>query len=255
MANEVSVVIACYNGERTIARCIDSIICNNPYEIIVVNDCSTDETPNILESYSKRFSFIKVINLEKNKGFATAEKIGIENSTGEIVFITNSDCYVPSDWISSILKHYENHNVGAVGGEMVNISNKIVKTITLGAHNCSFRKKIIEKVGNIETGVPSGEDTEFFMRIKDAGYDVIFDQSTVVLHDHPIGFGQTLEKSFNYGMRVGEIIRKYPHGKHMSKFFLFPLFWFPFKDTIPMLKRLTVKTVHNIGKFIGFLKG
>ncbi len=249
-----SIVIACRNGEKTIGRCLDSIIANKPGEIIVVNDCPTDDTPVILESYRKKFSFIKVVTLKKQSGFAVAENRGIEEARGDIIFLTNADCYVPSDWIAQTLKHYANPNVMAVGGPRIDIENGAASVFTLGAGNSSFRKKIVNEVGNMEKGVTAGEDTEFFMRIKHRGYDVLEDKSIVVLHDHQIGFRNMLSKNFRYGIRGGQIARRYPHGKYMSKLFLIPIFWFPFRDILPMLKHICTRIVNNTGKFVGFLR-
>jgi glycosyltransferase involved in cell wall biosynthesis len=250
-----SVVFACHNTEKTIARCLDSIISNAPHEIIAVNDASADSTKKILEAYSKKFPSLKTINLEKQSGFAVAENLGIEKASGDVVFLTNADCYVPHDWIPSLLKHYEDPNVMAAGGPRIDIENHKEDAATLGAGNASFRKSIIKEVGNLEKGVIAGEDTEFFMRIKHKGHGVVEDKSVVVLHDHQIPFKQILNKNFKYGIRGGQIARRYPHAKYMSRFFLIPVFWFPFKDISPMAKHIAARIFNNAGKFWGYVKG
>jgi len=251
---KTSVVMACYNSEKTLARCLDSIICNSPDEIVAVNDKSSDRTLQILKGYEKTAP-LKIVDLKKRSGVATAESEGVMKATGDIILMTNSDCYVPHDWISSVLKHYDDPKVGAVGGPRLVMGKGLAKAVTLSAGNSSFRRKILEETGGIEEGSYAGEDSEFYLRIKDRGYKVIRDNSIVVLHDHQVSFSDQLRKNFRYGIRGGQIIRRYPHGKHMSKYFLIPVFWFPFRDIPPMLKQICIRMANNIGKFFGFFKG
>lgn len=249
-----SVVIACHNVEKTLARCLESILKNVPNEIIAVNDGSKDKTKKILDQYKKWYKNIKVIHLEKQTGVANAEKTGIENAIGNIIFLTNADCYVPSDWIKKIMRHYQNPEVIAVGGPRIDINNDVTEALTLNAGNSSFRKKIMRKIGNIETNVIAGEDTEFFMRMKHNGYKVIEDRSIVVLHDHNKPFKKKLKEAFKYGKRGGQIARNYEHGKYISKYFLIPIFWFPFKEVPETAKKLCIRIINNIGKFWGYVK-
>ncbi len=94
----VSVVVPVYNTENYLRRSLDSLvnqtISKSEFEIIVVNDGSTDASPTILEEYKEKYpSFFKVYNKE-NGGQATARNLGIQLSTGDYIGFVDSDDYV-----------------------------------------------------------------------------------------------------------------------------------------------------------------
>ncbi len=247
-----SVVLAAHNAEASIGLCLKSVISNKPDEIIVVNDCSTDKSLNII----KRFP-VRIINLEKRSGVAKAEKKGIEKAGGDIIFLTNADIVVPPDWIE---KHLELHKkADCIGGWVrYDVKANIRKTLALPAYNCSFKKKVIEKIGNLDGNLRSGsEDVEFFLRAKSKGFEVVSDSSMPVLHYHDIGgYGNEIKKTWAYGYRLGKLIKKYPHGRLMSRMFLFlPLYWlFLFlRDFKKFLKEYFLKIVESAGKFTGYI--
>ena len=88
-----SVIIPIYNAEKTISKCLESILNQtiNSVEIICINDNSSDNSNIILERYQKKYNQIKVINLKKNSGAAKARNIGLKESTGKIITFVDSD--------------------------------------------------------------------------------------------------------------------------------------------------------------------
>lgn len=96
---KVSVIIPCYNGEKFLKRCLESLkqqTMNFKYiEVIFVNDCSTDNSNNILMEFSKKYSNCKIFNLKKNSGGpAKPVRIGIEKATSNyIMFLDCDDTY------------------------------------------------------------------------------------------------------------------------------------------------------------------
>jgi glycosyltransferase involved in cell wall biosynthesis len=91
----VSVVIAVYNGEATIARAIESVLaqdCSDDFEIIVADDGSTDGTRAILETYQSRIRVIR----QNNRGAAAARNAGVAVSSGEVLaFVDADDVWLP----------------------------------------------------------------------------------------------------------------------------------------------------------------
>lgn len=88
----ISIIVPTYNAEKYLATCLDSIL-NQSYhdiEVICINDGSTDSSLNILRSYEKRDTRIKVID-QKNRGLSGARNTGIENSSGEFLTFVDSD--------------------------------------------------------------------------------------------------------------------------------------------------------------------
>lgn len=92
MAVEISVIIPAYNAEKTIGRCLDSVLCQTPeIEIIVVDDCSTDRTFDICKEYQSRHSNITLIHNEKNIGQGLSRNKGIDAASGEYLAFVDSD--------------------------------------------------------------------------------------------------------------------------------------------------------------------
>lgn len=97
----ISIVIPARNSERTIKRCVESIFNSDysDYEVIVVDDSSSDRTREIAQRFD-----CKIINLEKRVGAGKARNIGVDNSVGDIIAFTDSDCVVRKNWLSRIDK-------------------------------------------------------------------------------------------------------------------------------------------------------
>lgn len=102
---KISIIIPVYNGEKTIERCINSIINNNyeNIEIIVINDGSNDRTLEILEKIKKVEKRLKVIS-QKNSGVSAARNLGIKNSTGDYIYFMDADDYIEENCIKTVMK-------------------------------------------------------------------------------------------------------------------------------------------------------
>lgn len=94
---KVTVLIAVYNSEQYIGKCLESLIAQtyNAWEAICIDDCSTDSSLQILNDYAEKDSRIKIIHLAENYGQAKARNIGIEHGTGSLYCFLDSD-----DWIA-----------------------------------------------------------------------------------------------------------------------------------------------------------
>ena len=103
--NKISLIIPVYNSEKFLKKLLDSILeqTYNEYEVILINDGSTDNSINIINEYKKRDKRIKCITIN-NSGPGIARKTGFENSTGELLFFIDSDDFLPR---KDILKEIE----------------------------------------------------------------------------------------------------------------------------------------------------
>ena len=92
---KVSILIPCYNVEKYIRQCLDSVVNQTlkDIEIICINDGSTDSTLDILRKYENRDNRIKVIS-KHNSGYGASMNIGLETAKGEYVGIVESDDFV-----------------------------------------------------------------------------------------------------------------------------------------------------------------
>lgn len=121
----VSVVIPARNEERTIARCIHSVMaCSYPhFEVIVVDDDSSDGTPAVLQQLQAQYG--ERLRVERRCGDAPTPNLqgkagalhrGIQQARGEILLMTDADCRVPPSWIEAMVAPFRNPAVGFVAG-------------------------------------------------------------------------------------------------------------------------------------------
>jgi len=94
----VSVIITSYNYaryvERAIRSCLEQSLSRSQFEIIVVNDCSTDHTVDVLANYTEE---CRVFNLDENVGLAAARNFGIKKAKGQFVVFLDADDYIQKD--------------------------------------------------------------------------------------------------------------------------------------------------------------
>ena len=124
---KISFIIPAYNAEKVIDKCIQSIIKidYNNYEIVVVNDGSTDYTEEIIKSYND--ARLKVIT-QKNSGVSTARNRGLLEASGEYIAFVDADDTLESKAYETFLKSdkFEKYNFVMFGYEIVNAGNVTV---------------------------------------------------------------------------------------------------------------------------------
>lgn len=115
MSKTVTVVIPIYNVEKYLNRCIESVV-GQTYknlEIILVDDESPDNCPQICESWKDRDNRIKVVH-KKNAGLGYARNTGIDCATGEYICFVDSDDYIATDMVEKTYKCAEQYNADIV---------------------------------------------------------------------------------------------------------------------------------------------
>lgn len=164
---KVSVIIAVYNTEKYIEKCLDSLLSQTypNIELVVVNDCSTDNSLKILKKYTKKYSNIILIDNKENRGLSYSRNIGLENASGEYIGYIDSDDYVDQDYyekfMTKIIKEksdmaiadmkivyedgsYPDHVTKGCDGEQTKL-NFIKNGLAASACNKVFKKEIISK--------------------------------------------------------------------------------------------------------------
>jgi len=207
----VSVLIPVYNGEQTLARCIDSVLAQDypDLEVVVVNDCSTDGTADVLARYQGR---VHALRNERNSGIAKTYNHALRASRGEIVLMLASDCALAApDYLTRMVRHFADARVGAVAGKAIipdfadapsverifaRLNILDVNDPDTGIHRVNFvevrcdgfRRQVLEDVGGLNEDLfRSNEDQDLSIRIARTGYRLLQDNSLEFL----LGFGGT----------------------------------------------------------------
>lgn len=150
----VSFIIPAYNEENTIKETIEHIFdidYDNIEEIIVVNDCSKDNTKKIVEYLLTKYPKLKLINNEKNLGKAASLNKAWKNVNSELVAVVDADSFPKKDSLKKMIGYFNNEKVGAVTCPIL-VKNKInfwsrlqsVEYIAI-----SFGRKLLEYVDSI----------------------------------------------------------------------------------------------------------
>ncbi len=108
----VSVVVPVYNSETYIRDTIDALVNQtfDDYEILLVDDGSTDSTPIICDEYSVKYPKVKVYH-KKNGGVSDARNYGLDKASGELITFADSDDYVLPEWIEYMVQHIKNYDL------------------------------------------------------------------------------------------------------------------------------------------------
>jgi len=198
------------------------------FELIVVNNGSTDNTENIVKDFIVSADFAVRFVHEPLLGLATARNRGWRVAKGDIVSFTDDDCYVDRFFAYEVLAAFEcNPQLGYVGGRVmlydesdlrvtikesmgrvVFMPGTLVKTGALIGANLAFRRRALEQAGGFDTllgaGTPlrSGEDSEMICRLSSLGWSGLYVPEIVVFHHHGRKSASDLFK-LNCGYDIG----------------------------------------------------
>ncbi|MET3108700.1 GT2 family glycosyltransferase/glycosyltransferase involved in cell wall biosynthesis [Oxalobacteraceae bacterium GrIS 2.11] len=125
---KISVVVLTYNNLDLTKQCLNSLIDVSDYpnfEIIVVDNASSDETPQYLREFALLHPACKIILNEKNLGFAAGNNVGLAVATGDYLVLLNNDTVVTRGWALSLMRHLQfDQSIGLVGPVTNNIGNE-----------------------------------------------------------------------------------------------------------------------------------
>ncbi len=267
----LSIVIPVYNRGKFIASLIESIsrqsYPNEKFEVVIVDDGSTDDTKGGIERLQKLNSCNLRYFYQKNKGPAAARNLGLNNSKGEIVVFTDSDCLVSHNWLEEISKGYDNKRVAGVGGTVkampidsvissycayirMNERPKMNKTgiVYLITANASFRKSYLDLIGGFDERYtfPGGEDPDLCYRLREKGYYFKYNSKAIVFNPHKNNLIEFIRTYYNYGK--GEaflILRKKIPGNFSKKHLPVLLFYF-----LKILFKAVILAIENFIIFV-----
>ena len=151
MDRKVSIIIPIYNVAKFINRCVDSVIAQtySNIEIILVDDESPDNCPEICEQYARRDDRIVVIH-KKNGGLSDARNAGIEKASGDYIFFLDSDDYVEINLIERLILEAQNNESDVVicgyYADSVDSNETLLSSKNYKGINGVYNKKKFQKI-------------------------------------------------------------------------------------------------------------
>ncbi len=219
MSALVSFIVPAYDAERTLDRCLRSILAQDlplrgiGMEVIVVDNGSRDATSAIARSHP-----VRLLD-EPTPGPAAARNRGIEEARGDRIALIDSDCEIPPDWAARALAILEEHDgVCAVGGPGRLPEDSVLARCMNGLHygvrpsgpgrfvrslatmNGMYLGAVLRK-HRFDTSYFMAEDPELNLRLIEAGYRLLFDPALAVVHHHPTSLRGILRKWYEYGIQ------------------------------------------------------
>ena len=227
----VSVIIPVYNRSREMEDCLKSVISQKTtfnYEVIVVDDGSTDNTASVINQWKRRYpSKIRILAKDKNEGASKAINSGIAKATGKIIALVDSDCIAKSDWLENITSYIrrgdEKITAGYSEGEVKNAWQKIIQESyertrknsvkdgymkSFDTKNAAAAKDVFNKVGFFR--VRHNYDIDFGARCSANDIKIKHVSNAVVKHKHRTSLRAVLKNSYWYYLSYASLIRRNP---------------------------------------------
>ena len=147
MTPKLSIIIPCYNCEDTLREAVDSCyiqgFSNEEFEIIMVDDGSTDNTWKLMQGIASEYKNIKVLQHSRNRGGGATRNTAIKNSSADVLFCLDSDDILPPDTLGKMYTFLKEKNCNAVCiHRFINFNGKdtsdIAHTIEMFLDKCAY---------------------------------------------------------------------------------------------------------------------
>ena len=249
---KASVIITSYNNSHNLEKCLKSLIKQDynrsliDAEIIVVDSGSTDNSIEILNGYKDKIKVVTEPQHLPRLSPAMARNTGVQNSIGDVLIFSDSDCIFPLNWVKNMATSLEDPRIDCVIGnrepdvgqglgtfirryDFILYSNKFTisepllineKTlrggesfIPLSGNNFAIRREVWNKLGGMRTVFkhPAGEDIMLEVELIKNGYNILFNPQSKVIHVHPISLTKVFQKAFPRS-EATYLLSKYSNG-------------------------------------------
>jgi GT2 family glycosyltransferase len=223
----ISVLVCSHNGARTIRDCLEGLLALEypDYEVIVVDDGSTDATAEIAGEYD-----LRLIRTE-NRGLSNARNTGMEAATGEIVAYLDDDAWPDPHWLTYLAAGFMSAEHAGIGGPNIAPPNEgtipdcvahapggpvhVLLSDQEAEHipgcNMAFRKTCLQVIGGFDPQFSvAGDDADICWRLRQEGWTLGFSPAAVVWHHRRSSVGAYLKQQRGYGRADAMLGRKWP---------------------------------------------
>ncbi len=119
---DISLIICTRDRYHQLARCLESVRCitfERPWELIIVDNGSTDETAAVIREFIKTINVRTIYQFEPRGGKSKGLNTALETATGQILAFTDDDCYPAPDFLSQVWSAFADPSVGYIGGRIM----------------------------------------------------------------------------------------------------------------------------------------
>jgi GT2 family glycosyltransferase len=224
-----SIIIPTFNGVSRIGYCLDTLVkqtAGRNVEILVVDDGSTDNTANVVRTYS----LVRLIT-QANAGPASARNRGAFAAQGSILLFTDDDCVPMPDWLESMLEPFKDPEVVGAKGvyrthqkslaarfvqmeyeDKYRLMTGLASIDFIDTYSAGFRRERFFEMTGYDTSFPvaCAEDIELSYRMSARGWKMMFVPAAIVYHTHPDTFSRYLKKKYKFAFWRVLAVRKNP---------------------------------------------
>jgi cellulose synthase/poly-beta-1,6-N-acetylglucosamine synthase-like glycosyltransferase len=261
MPPAASIIVAVYNGQRTLKECLDSLLrLDYPKarrEVIVVDNGSGDATPEILDAYAHMITVVH----EARRGAAAARNTGLHHAKGDVVAFTDADCVAAPDWLERIAVPLKDPTVGVVGGrilarrpcgriagygERVHDHARAIERVrppyAIGM-NWASRRAVLDAAGGFNARLMRCEDVDLAYRLVRAGYGLVYEPSAIIYHHNRSTVRALIRQGYQHGYHAVQVrmlhaafLSRYGHPRRARRA----------RDVVAFGARLARSGVHNL---------
>lgn len=223
---KVSVVIITRNEEMYIKDLLDSLVTQTvlPYEIIVVDAESDDNTQQVVRRYMRQYEFVKLYIQIGTRG--EGRNYGANKATGDIIAFIDADCIANAFWIQEMIESMKKADV--VAGQSVRLGYQAFSNlervgiihkgvdVTYPSCNLAYSKKVFKEIKGFDPSFKEAEEVDLNFRAVEAGYKLEYNSEAIVYHRVRESIRGFIKQSFWYGFGRKELTQK--HGSLWSKY-------------------------------------
>ena len=198
--DKTSVYIPAYNSAEFLSRAIDGLLAQTlpANEILVIDDGSRDATAEI----AARYRDVTLVRHPRNSGLGAARNTAFRTARNELVASVDADCVTDPGWLAALVRHFDDSKVAGVGGRLIEGNQRTVADRWRRAHmpqewgekalrnprflfgcNNMFRKAAVQAAGGYDESMrTNGEDTDISRRLRDKGWDLLYDPEARAVH-------------------------------------------------------------------------
>lgn len=186
MEIKISVIVPVYNVEKYIFTCLNSLLKQSltDIEILCIDDCSTDSSPEILNYFHQKDNRIKIIKNKENSGLGFSRNVGIKNAVGKYIYFIDSDDWLEENSLEKLYYNAEKFNADITIFKLINYDDNLKKFYKTNYYSMNYMENRYEKVFS-----PDSLGGDLILRLPNSACNKLYKRSLIETNniDFPVG--------------------------------------------------------------------